>query len=132
MLQKLLRPIREAGRQVPFALEMALLLYLGVFIWLDILWEAFLTIAIFGYLLSTSQKRSARALIYAVFLPYALLDFWRVACFAAGSPFIDEAYLQWDYSIHIPLTLIVVLVFYGYMVIKSWPWRRESQPVSNS
>ncbi len=87
-------------------------LYLMAFLWLDLLWELYWTIALYPFLLSLDLRWSERILAGAVFLPYALLDVWRIVVYALGSPLIQDAYLAWDFSAHLPLILFVGLAFY--------------------
>ncbi len=115
----ILRPTRREPDAA--ILEMALLLYLGAFIWLDIVWEAFLSIAIFGYLLSILKTKWGRITLGCVFVPYAIVDAWRLIAYAAGSPMINDAYLQLDYSMYAPIIMFVILTFYAVLLIKHWP-----------
>ena len=51
-LRHILNPVGRPGREVPrLALELAFALYLAAFIWLDMVWELSLGIAMFTYLL---------------------------------------------------------------------------------
>ncbi|MFQ5578210.1 MAG: hypothetical protein ACE5G8_14600, partial [Anaerolineae bacterium] len=104
-LRRLTHP---ADEQTPRrVLEFALALYLGAFIWLDMVWELTLSIAIFPYLLATCRHRGARALMCALFLPYALLDAWRlvsVAIFGTGV-ILPGLYLTTDPNIYAPLIM---------------------------
>ncbi len=99
--------------------EMALLLYLGAFIWLDILWEAFLTIAIYAYMLSTTDKKWA-IVLSIFFLAYALLDPIRAILYVVGPPMIQDSYLPWDYSIYIPTTMLAILANYSWLLTRRW------------
>jgi hypothetical protein len=105
-------------RPLPETLEIAFLFYLGAFIWLDILWEAFLSIAIFTYLISVSENKTLRGVIYAVFLPYALLDIYRVVLYVANTPMVQDSYLLWDFSIFVPIIMIVIVTFYAILLVK--------------
>lgn len=100
------------------AFEMFMALYLGVFLWLDILWEAFLAIAIFGYLISILEGRFSRIIVLMVTLLYAILDFWRLILYLIGAPMLDDYYLLWDYSIYIPIVMLVILVYYFILTKK--------------
>lgn len=93
-------------------LIVAFTLYLMAFLWLDLLWELYLTVAIYPFLLSLDLRPGERVLARAVFLPYAFLDVWRVMVYALGSPMVQEAYLVWDFSAYLPLILFVGLAFY--------------------
>jgi len=99
-------------------LELAFALYLGVFIWLDMVWEVSLGIAVFVYLLATEPRRALRALMWGTFIPYALVDFWQLVSFAAlgESAMIPGPYFVTDPSIYIPMVMIVILVLYGLLM----------------
>jgi hypothetical protein len=122
-IPRLLRPVRQLEQAEPWLLEVVLLIYLGVFIWLDIVWEAFLTIAIFGYLLSALKARWQKIALACIFVPYAILDAWRLIAYVTGSPMITDAYLQWDYSMYFPIIMIVILTFYVILAVRQWPRR---------
>jgi hypothetical protein len=121
-IHRIFHPIRQPNLQITVVLETALLIYLGAFIWLDIVWEASLAIAVFTYLMAAIPNRTPKIIITGIFLPYAILDVWRLLCYIAGSPMINGAYLKWDYSMYIPTTMIVILTFYTVLVAKLWPW----------
>lgn len=100
-------------------LELGFLLYLGAFIWLDILWEAFLTIAIYVYLIPSLNKKGVIALS-TIFLPYALLDPLRAILYVVGPPMIQDSYLPWDYSIYIPIIMLVILANYIVLLVRRY------------
>ena len=127
VVRRIATPREQVNQQIETALEFALLLYLGVFIWLDIVWEATLAIAIYSYLLPTAQEKTEKIIINCSFFPYAILDFWRLICYLAGSPILQDSYIKWDYSIYIPTTMIVILVFYILLLVRQWPWHTSSQ-----
>jgi len=107
-----------ARREEPLLL--AFLLYLMAFLWLDLLWELYLTVAIYPFLLALDLRRPERTLAALVFLPYAWLDFWRVMVYALGSPMVNEAYLAWDFSAYLPWILLTGLVFYFLLLRRVW------------
>jgi len=118
-LRHLLRPAGRAGRDAPqLSLDFIFALYLGAFIWLDMVWELSLGIAVFTYLLATLNRRGPRIWVWAVFLPYALVDFWQVASFAVFGPDIvlPGVYVLTDPTIYVPLTMVVILTFYVLLV----------------
>jgi len=122
-LRHFLRPAGCPGREVPkLALTLAFALYTGAFIWLDIMWELTLGIVIFAFLLATLNHKAAKFLIWVVFLPYVLLDFWQVASFVVlgQGAFDANAYIWTDPSIYIPIVMIVTLTFYGILVRQLW------------
>jgi hypothetical protein len=122
-LRHFLRPVRCAGCQVPhLSLDLLFALYTGAFIWLDIVWELSLGIVLFSYLLATLTGRGAKIWVWAVFLPYALLDVWQVVSFVVLGPDIiaPGLYVWTDPSIYIPIVMIVILVFYALLVKRLW------------
>ena len=104
------------------SLDLAFLLYLGAFLWLDMVWELTLGITVFVYLLATFRRRGERILVYTVFLPYALVDLWQLSSFALfGMDVIAPGpYVLTDPSIYVPLITIVILVFYSLLVKRLW------------
>jgi hypothetical protein len=126
-LRYLRHPVDRPGRQVPqLALDWAFALYLGAFIWLDMVWEVSLGVAIFTYLLATLERRNMRILVWVVFLPYALVDFWQLVSFAAfGMEVIAPGpYILTDPSVYVPLVMIVILMFYTLLVGRLWSSRK--------
>lgn len=102
-------------------LEAAFVLYLGAFIWLDMVWELSLGIVLFAYLLAVLDKRVERAAVWIVFMPYALLDVWRVVSYVAlGDSVLAGAYILTDPSIYVPLIMIVILTFYVFLIRRLW------------
>ena len=127
-LRQAFRPARRAGCQAPqLALDLAFALYLGAFIWLDIVWEVSLGIALFGYLLATAGRRWERVLAWVVFLPYALVDVAQVCGFLAFGfdAVLPGPYIITDPSIYLPLIMFVILAFYGLLIRRLW---RERAP----
>jgi hypothetical protein len=121
----LLAPLAVVGaeRGVPWlSLDLAFALYLGAFIWLDVVWEVTLGIAAFTYLLSTLDRKQARIYVWVTFLPYALIDLWQVISFLAFGPdvMLPGPYILTDPSIYIPLVMIVILTFYALLIQRSW------------
>ena len=50
-------PIEKKGKEIPeIALALVFALYLGAFIWLDMVWELSLGVVIFAYLLATTER----------------------------------------------------------------------------
>jgi hypothetical protein len=122
-LRHILWPARLAGRDTPqLGLDWAFALYLGAFIWLDMVWELALSIAVFTYLLATSRRQGARIIVWGVFLPYALLDLWRIATVAifGFNVVLPGFYILTDPTIYIPLVMIIILVFYALLVSRLW------------
>jgi hypothetical protein len=117
------QPADAAAESVPQrGLDLAFLLYLGAFLWLDMVWELTLGIAAFVYLLATLDGRGKRTLTYAVFLPYALIDLWQLASVALfGMKVIAPGpYVLTDPSIYVPLIAIVILAFYALFIKRLW------------
>lgn len=117
---KLIRqPIGKAGKDVPeTALMLAFALYLGGFIWLDMVWEVSLALPIFVFLLTVLKEKWHRALLWIVFIPYAFLDIWRLISFLTfgDSILVDSTYVLTDPFIYIPWIMVILLVFYSLLV----------------
>jgi hypothetical protein len=109
-------------RTPQLALDLAFALYLGAFIWLDMVWEASLAIAIFVYLLTTLKQPWARILTWVVFLPYALIDAWQLLSLGLfGMDVIAPGpYVLTDPSIYIPMIMILILTFYALLIRRVW------------
>jgi hypothetical protein len=116
-LLRMQRVFNSAG----LTLDLAFALCAAAFIWLDVVWELSLSIAVFTYLAATAQNRS-RVLAWFVFVPYAIVDAWQMLSFIALGPDIlaPGPYVLTDPSIYLPLTMIVTVVFYGLLVQRLW------------
>ncbi len=121
----LLKPSGKSGYQAPVrGLDWAFALYGGAFIWLDMVWELSLGVAIFPYLLGTLQARRWKILVAAGYLPYALLDPWRV--FSLGFSLLGiqviapGPYVMTDPAIYLPLILVALLCFYVVLLKRLW------------
>ncbi len=124
-LRHLWRSPGLVGDEVPQrALDLAFALYLGAFIWLDMVWELSLSPAIFTYLLGTLERRRAKIWVWVSYLPYALLDPWRIGSFALSMMGLDIVtpglYILTDPAIYVPLIMVVILVFYALLIKRSW------------
>jgi hypothetical protein len=121
-LRHLRRPVRQLDYNVhQLGLDFAFALYLGAFIWLDVVWEVTLGIAVFTYLLATTRKRSVTITTWIVFLPYALVTLFQVGGFAIlSTDALEGAYFLTDPSIYAPVIMIVILTFYAITVKRLW------------
>lgn len=120
-LRCLLKPYGQV--QAPLlSLDLAFALYLGIFIWMNVVWEVTLGIAIFTYLLGTLERQSTRLLTWAIFLPYALVDWWQLTSYIIWGEniIVPGPYILTDPSIYIPLVMIVIIVFYALVVKRLW------------
>jgi hypothetical protein len=120
-LKFLRQPIDKPGYDVPeTALAWTFALYLGAFIWLDMVWELSLGLVIFAYLLATNQQTWIRTLLWILFAPYALLDIWRLVSYIALEDRVlyEGAYVLTDPLIYVPWIMIVLLVFYALILQK--------------
>lgn len=128
VLRLLRHPVHKMGRDVPqLSLELAFVLYTGVFIWMDVVWELSLGIAVFTYLLATLDEQKVRTALWIVFLPYVLVDFVQIISYLVlgDSAFVQEVYIVTDYSIYIPLVMIVTLTFYALLIKRLWSQSTE-------
>lgn len=120
-LRFLRHPSKEAGKEIPgTALALVFALYLGAFIWLDMVWELSLGVVIFAYLLATTEQKQTRVLLWVLFGPYALLDIWRLISYTAlgDNVLYLDSYVVTDPFIYIPWIMIVILVFYAVLLLK--------------
>jgi hypothetical protein len=108
------------NNQLRTALDLVFALYLGAFIWLDMVWELSLGIALYAYLLATVPSRRGKVLLSAPFLVYALLDPLRVISYAlsmTGLNIVDPGpYILTDPNIYLPTIMIAILVFYAVLL----------------
>jgi hypothetical protein len=112
-------PLDKAGYEIPeTALALVFALYLGAFIWLDMVWELSLGMVIFAYLLVTFEQKWIRLVLWLLFGFYALLDIWRLASYIAFDEGIlyNDAYVLTDPLIYIPWIMITLLVFYALLL----------------
>ncbi len=122
-LRHILRPVNRRGDEIPqLGLDFAFALYLGAFIWLDMVWELSLGIALYPYLLGTTQSRFARTWAHIAFLPYALLDPWRVGSLVFGGMdvILPGPYVATDPAIYVPLIMTTLLMLYALLVTRLW------------
>ena len=129
-LKFLRRPMNKPGYEVPeIALVLTFALYLGAFIWLDMVWELSLSLVIFAYLLATTPQKGTRTVLWILFAPYALLDIWRLVSYIAWGDNVlyEGAYVLTDPLIYVPWIMMVLLVFYALLLGKLN--RFLSQPV---
>jgi hypothetical protein len=130
----LLRPARQVSRERPqTSLDLAFALYLGAFIWLDMVWELSLGVALYAYLLATVRRQGIKVLVSIVFLLYALLDPLRVVSYGlsmTGLHIVDPGpYILTDPNIYIPTIMIAILIFYGVLLkrLATVPTSRTSE-----
>ncbi|MBN1875440.1 MAG: hypothetical protein JXA33_14515 [Anaerolineae bacterium] len=117
------KPAKRPGYEIPtFALDLAFALYLGVYIWMNVVWELSLGIATFSYLVAVSWKQKLNWLVWLVFLPYAFVDMWRLITFVLWGTNIvlPGLYVATDPLIYVPWIMIVTVVFYGIVILRLW------------
>lgn len=115
------KPLNRPGYEIPtFALDMTFALYLGVYIWMNVVWELSLGIAVFSYLIGIFWQRRIKWLIWLVFLPYAFVDVWRLITFAVWGTdvILPGLYVATDPLIYIPWIMTVTIVFYFVIVLR--------------
>ena len=120
-LRFLRQPLNKSGFEVPeIALLFTFALYLGSFIWLDMVWELSLGLVIFAYLLALTQQKGIRTFLWILFTPYALLDIWRLVSYIAWGDHVlyEGAYVLTDPLIYVPWIMVVLLVFYVLLLQK--------------
>jgi hypothetical protein len=130
-LLHLVRPVKRVSRDAPeLSLGLAFGLYLGSYIWLDMVYEVFLSIVIFVYLVSTLEQLGSKILVWTAFLSYALADLW-FAVSTFGPTTADDRNL-WNLSNQIPTVMIVVLVLYALLMKQLWGRQRTGWLQSNT
>lgn len=106
------------------SLEIAFVLYLGAFIWLDIVWEVSLGIVVFTYLLATLEQQWSRALVWGTFLLYTLVDPLRtlgaILTLFGLNTILPGPYITTDFSMYFPIVMVVILAFYGLLLKRLW------------
>jgi hypothetical protein len=115
------RLLRTPPAQDSHALKLALVfcLYLAAFIWLDIVWEVLLGIAVFPFVLSILEKTWHKRLAWGIFLLYAFVDMIQFFSYVFGGDSLvvmQGAYVLSDPSLHLPLTMLVILMFYAFLL----------------
>jgi hypothetical protein len=118
-LKFLRHPIDKPGYEVPeTALSLSFALYLGAFIWLDMVWELSLALVVFAFLLATIREKATKTFLWILFAPYALLDIWRLVSYIVGGDKIlyEGSYVLTDPLIYVPWIMILLLVFYGLLL----------------
>ena len=136
-LRLLMHPPVRSSHQASSLLTLDLLfaLYLGAFIWLDIVWEVLLGIVIFAYLLATLEKRWQKGLVWGLFLVYALVDVDQLLSYLVGGSSVVQMqgeYILTDPTIYVPLIMLVILLFYFFLVVRllKTPGRQSSTKVA--
>ncbi|MBN1583972.1 MAG: DUF2029 domain-containing protein [Anaerolineae bacterium] len=122
-IRQLLRPAARAGYDVPrLGLDLAFAFYAGAFIWLDIVWEAALGMAVFAYLLATIKRRAVKIWLWIVFMVYVVADLGRIVGLAIlGSEVIlPGPYVLSDPLIYLPQVMMVLLTFYALLIGRLW------------
>jgi hypothetical protein len=117
---------KASGR---LTLELIFALYLGTFIWLDIVWEALLGIVIFVYLLATLDKGWIKGLVVGVFMVYAFVDMIQLLSYVIGGDSVvqmQSEYVLTDPTIYVPLIMLVILGFYAIIMRRLWQTTRTN------
>lgn len=128
-LKYLKSPIGKSGREVPeTALALGFALYLGAFLWLDMVWEISLGLVIFVFLLTVIKQKRSQIFLWVIFLPYAALDIWRLISYLSFGDAIlyEDVYVLTDPILYVPWILALILVFYGLLVQKLWQTKPET------
>ena len=116
-------PLHRAAYQAPRqVLELAFVFYAAVFIWLDMIWEVSMGMAVFVYLLVELKATWKKVLLWVVFLPYALVDVWRLGSYIIFGDDIlyDGSYVLSDPLVYLPVILFVILAFYFLTLERLW------------
>ncbi len=122
-LRHLLRPIRQAAWMAPQkSLDIAFVMYLAAFIWLDMIWELSLGMAVFVYLLAVLERLWQQVSVWVVFLSMALTEFWQIVSLGLFGMRVlsSTSYIMTSPSVYVPTIMIVILVFYTFLVKRLW------------
>ncbi len=133
-LLTLVRPARVFNGYMKLLLVFSL--YTAAFIWLDVVWELTLSIAVFT-LLAAIHRGWLRSLIWVIFVPYMLVDAIQVMSYVifGDSVLAPGPYVLTDPSIYLPLTLITTVVFYGLLTMRLWAsfdWQKQRNTLHGS
>lgn len=129
VVRTLLRPARFLAQKVVHYLNLAFVLYLGAYIWLDIIWgpDLFLGIVILLYLSGTlfAGRQYLHAAVWALFGLYALTDFFDVIGYLVWGTNIvipgQERLLTFtNPNTYFPLAMLLILAFYIPLVYRLW------------
>ncbi|MBC7876826.1 MAG: hypothetical protein H7Y59_06595 [Anaerolineales bacterium] len=124
----LTHPLNKHGDEVPrLALDLTFALYLGAFLWLDMIWELSLGIAVFTYLIGTLENKKMHIFLWFIFLPYALADIWRLLSYIIFGEAVLEggAYVLTDPLLYLPWILMVLMSFYAVIVWRLYKSQTE-------
>ena len=108
------------------ALEMAWLLYLAVFLWLDVIWEITLGVAVFTWLAAELPVRREYHIATWLFVLYALQDVWMVAMYAAVGDRLMEGYFWLDPATHVPVVMLALLGLEGGYIARELTSRSQA------
>jgi hypothetical protein len=129
------RPPEKAEQQrSQTGLELAFTFYLGAFIWLDMVWEVSLGMPVFIYLLATVERGWKKVLLWVVFFPYAIIDFWRLCSYIifGDAVLYQGSYVLSDPLIYIPVIMTILLVFYALLLERLWSGQAVAKAVSDA
>ncbi len=102
-------------REAPLiAMDAAFGLYLGVFIWLDMVWELTFGIIVFVFCYAYEKRAWLRLLLGFLFLVYAFADLWQVLSVAlfGMDVLVKNSYIRTDPHYYVPILLVLILVLY--------------------
>ncbi len=110
------------------AVEMGWLLYLAAFLWLDVIWEVTLGIALFTWLVAELPVRREYHVATWLFVVYALQDVWMVAMYAAVGDRLMEGYFWLDPATHVPVVMLALLGLEAGFIALDVARRQASAP----
>lgn len=126
--------LRRIDRKVSplLSLDLVFVLYLSAFLWLDMVWELTLGIAVFTYLWATAKSSMAKAGMGITFVFYALIDLWRlVSLLLFGSKVLSPNLdVLSDPALYFPVITVVVLTFYAILLGRLWKPARQEKVVA--
>ena len=92
--------------------------YLGIFIAMDVIWEASLALAILALLWPTLHSAWEKWGLGSLIGIYVVLDIIRLAGYLIGGDAVlwQDSYLLTDPAIYIPIILLVFMVLYAALL----------------
>jgi len=71
----------------------------------------------------------SKILVWIFFVPYTLVDFWQILSYALfGDKVVAPGgYVLTDYSIYVPIYMLVILLFYFILIEQLWKHLLHSQ-----
>ncbi|MBN1313216.1 MAG: DUF2029 domain-containing protein [Anaerolineae bacterium] len=118
---------RPPGSVLPRVLDLFFALYLGIFIWLDVVWEVALALVLLAWLWPR-LKRVEKWVAGLAVIPLSLMDIWRLLSYLAfgDSIMTERGDILIDPSAYAPLILLELAALYGLTLLALWREEKET------